>query len=162
MGAGFATQHLAHPLYEVEPRPEVQPGEVPKGYVLVSHAIDGDTLELADGRRVRYLGMDTPETVHPKKPVQCYGPEASAYNHSLVDSRVVRLVRDVEDTDKYGRLLRYIYLEDGTFVNLALVSQGYARVYTWPPNIAHTKEFIAAQTRAQADHQGLWSKCVAK
>jgi micrococcal nuclease len=131
----------------------------PKGYVMVAKAIDGDTLELADGRMVRYLGIDTPETVDPRKPVQCFGHEASDYNRSLVQGKAVRLVKDIEDTDKYGRLLRYIYLEDGTMVNLTLVAGGYARSLTWPPNITHAKEFLAAERDARSSGRGLWSTC---
>lgn len=159
---GVFLQWRAHPaairdaLSTVESTPSPS---LPQGFVYVIRAVDGDTIELADGQRVRYLGMDTPETVNPKKPVQCYGPEASAFNHHLVDGAAVRLVRDIEDTDKYGRLLRYVYLPDGTFVNQALVAGGYATVYTWPPNIAHTADFKTAQAKAQATGRGLWSAC---
>ena len=132
---------------------------LPDGFVLVKTAVDGDTLELADGSRVRYIGVDTPETVHPKKPVQCFGKEASAFNHALVDGKPVRLVKDISETDKYGRLLRYIYLQDGTFVNLALVEGGYAKVVTYPPDVAHTAEFQAAMAGAREAGRGLWSSC---
>lgn len=131
----------------------------PPGYALVTRVVDGDTIEVDGGRKVRYLGMDTPETVDPRKAVQCFGHEASEYNRSLVQDQFVRLVRDVEDTDRYGRLLRYIYREDGTFVNLKLVADGYAHVYTWPPNVAHTQEFVAAQASARTAGRGLWSAC---
>lgn len=132
---------------------------LPPGYVRVAHAIDGDTIELEDGTHVRYIGIDTPETVHPTKPVQCYGHEASDANHALVDGQAVRLVSDKESTDHYGRDLRYIYLEDGTFVNLALVTEGYARAYSYAPNTAHKAEFAAAQTQAKKDARGLWNAC---
>ncbi len=155
---GLATQRLAHtplPTSSASPTPAV----ALDGYVRVARVVDGDTIELTDGRKVRYLGMDTPETVNPKKPVQCYGHEASAYNTSLVDAKEVKLVADVQDTDQYGRLLRYVYLPDGTFVNLALVQGGYARAYAWPPNIAHAKEFLTAQNAARISGVGLWSAC---
>lgn len=132
---------------------------LPSGYVRVAQAIDGDTIELEDGRRVRYIGIDTPETVHPKKKVQCFGPEASARNHELVDGKAVRLVKDIEDTDRYGRLLRYVYLEDGTFVNQLLVREGFAHSYVWPPNIAYTQEFRVAHVQAQSTRAGLWGAC---
>jgi micrococcal nuclease len=158
---GLATHQLAHQeaaaILPATPAPSVA-----SGFVYVSRAVDGDTLELADGTLVRYLAIDTPETIHPKKPVQCYGPEASAYNKSLVEGRPVRLVRDKENTDMYGRLLPYIYLEDGTFVNLKLVADGYAKVYTVPPNIAHTRELQAAEAIAKAQGRGLWNACVSR
>lgn len=160
LGVGLALQQAAHPqlaLIKSSPTPSA-----PAGYVLVARAVDGDTIELADGQKIRYLGMDTPETVDPRKTVQCFGHEASDYNRSLVEGRYVRLARDVEDTDKYGRLLRYVYLPDGTFVNLKLIADGYAHVYTWPPNIAHAREFVAAQATARSAGLGLWSDCPAK
>jgi micrococcal nuclease len=132
---------------------------MPPGYVRVARAIDGDTIELEDGTHIRYIGIDTPETVHPTKPVQCFGHEASDYNHALVDGQAVRLVADKEATDHYGRALRYIYLEDGTFVNFQLVAGGYARAYPYAPNTAHKAEFAAAQTRAQQAGLGLWAAC---
>lgn len=155
---GLVTDYLAQQSAVIS-QPLISSSPVPTGYVRVLHAVDGDTLELEDGRRVRYIGIDTPETVHPKKKVQCYGPQASARNHQLVDGALVRLVKDVEDTDRYGRLLRYIYLEDGTFVNWVLVAEGYARVYTWPPNIAYTTEFENAQNTAKTALSGLWAAC---
>jgi len=155
---GVLTDRLAHPApREAAILPVASP--VPDGFVLVKAAVDGDTLELADGTRVRYIGVDTPETVHPSKPVQCFGREASAFNHGLVDGRPVRLEKDVSDTDKYGRLLRYVYLEDGTFLNLELVRQGYAKVVTYPPDVAHAAEFQAAMAEARTAGRGLWGAC---
>ena len=161
--AGLATQRLAVPSpATIIEQPASPTPETRKGYDLVAKVVDGDTIELTDGRKVRYLGIDTPETVHPSKPVQCFGKEASDYNKSLVGGQYVRLVRDVEDKDKYGRLLRYVYMEDGTFVNLALVAQGYAYAYTYPPNVAHAKEFVAAQAQARTSGTGLWATCPPK
>lgn len=161
--AGLATQRLIAPSKATVVEQIVSPTpEDHKGYDLVTKVIDGDTIELADGRKVRYLGIDTPETVHPSKPVQCFGKEASDYNKNLVSGQYVRLVRDVEDKDKYGRLLRYVYMEDGTFVNLALVAWGYAYAYTYPPNVARAKEFVAAQAQARESGTGLWSACPPK
>ena len=131
----------------------------PDGTVLVAHAVDGDTIVLEGGETVRYLGIDTPETVDPRKPVQCFGPEASKANHSLVDGQRVRLVADVEDRDKYHRMLRHVYLQDGTFVNLELARQGLAAAYTYPPNVAHADEIRAAAREARVAQRGLWAKC---
>ena len=154
---GLFTDRLAHPA---GPEAAILPAaKAPDGFVLVAEAVDGDTVMLADGSRVRYIGVDTPETVHPSKPVQCFGKEASAYNKSLVQGKPVRLVRDVSETDKYGRLLRYVYLEDGTLVNLALVQGGYAKVVTYPPDVAHAAEFQSAMAAARAAGRGLWGAC---
>lgn len=163
LGLALATRNLAThtsssaTLLTPDPLPLISPP--PRGFVLVTSVVDGDTIEIAGGQRVRYLGIDTPETVHPTKKVQCFGPEASAQNHHLVEGKAVRLVRDIEDTDTYNRLLRYVYLEDGTFVNLALVQDGYANVLTYPPNIAHARELQAAQNDARVASRGLWSVC---
>ena len=97
----------------------------PENTSIVSRIVDGDTIELGTGERVRYIGIDTPETVDPRKEVQCFGKEASAKNKELVEGKEVRLVKDVSDKDKYGRLLRYVYVGD-VFVNEKLVSEGYA------------------------------------
>ena len=161
--AGLATQRWATPSTATITEQVVSPiPDSHKGYNLVVKVVDGDTIELASGEKVRYLGIDTPETVHPSKPVQCFGKEASDYNKKLISGQYVRLVRDIEDKDKYDRLLRYVYMEDGTFVNLALVAQGYAYAYTYPPNVAHAKEFVAAQAQARAADTGLWSACPLK
>jgi micrococcal nuclease len=158
--AGLITDQLAHPKTNQEALILPEPSRTsPPGFVLVAKVIDGDTIELSDGSRIRYIGINTPETVDPRRPVQCFGKEASAANKSLVEGNYIRLVRDISDRDKYDRLLRYIYLEDGTFVNLTLVAQGYAQVSTYPPDIAHTKEFQAAQAEAKALGRGLWSSC---
>ena len=129
------------------------------GTVLVVRAVDGDTIVLEGGATVRYLGIDTPETVDPRKGVQCFGPEASQANHALVDGKRVRLVADVEDHDQYGRMLRYVTLADGTFVNRELVLQGFASAYTYPPNIAHAEELRTAAREARIAKRGLWATC---
>src|SRR5690349_13538593 len=108
---------LPHSAPEVAHEPKLPPGY--SGPATVARVIDGDTIELTSGDRVRYIGMDTPETVDPRKTVQCFGKEASAANRALVEGKVVTLVPDVEDRDMYDRFLRYVYLGD-TFVNLEL------------------------------------------
>jgi micrococcal nuclease len=127
----------------------------------VVRIIDGDTIQVEiDGQleRVRYIGVDTPETVHPSKPVQCFGKEASARNQALVAGRQVRLERDVSDRDRYGRLLRYVHA-DGVFVNLELVRDGYAQASTHPPDVKHSEAFLAAQREARTAGRGLWTSC---
>lgn len=128
------------------------------GSYKVIRVIDGDTIEIEGGERVRYIGMDTPETVDPRNPVQCFGKEASDRNKELVEGKTVRLVKDVSETDKYGRLLRYVYVGD-EFINLELVKQGFAYSDTVPPDVKYQSLFIAAQKNARQAGVGLWSAC---
>jgi micrococcal nuclease len=129
----------------------------------VLRVVDGDTILVAvDGRqeRVRYIGVDTPETVKPNTPVQCFGKRASAENHRLVDGRTVRLVADAEARDRYGRLLAYVYrADDGLFVNEALVRGGYATTLTIAPNVRFAERFAALAGQARDAGRGLWSAC---
>lgn len=163
VAAGLYTQWLVQPdaLHE-SPTPTTTPQPAPAGMVRVARVIDGDTIELEGGAKVRYIGMNTPETVHPTKPVECFGHEASDYNKRLLAGGIVRLEKDITNTDKYGRLLRYVYLPDGTFVNLKLVADGYAYADTYPPDIAHATEFVAAQRAARQANVGLWASCPQK
>lgn len=124
----------------------------------VKRIIDGDTFVLDNGIKVRLIGVDTPETVHPKKEVQYFGKEASAFTKKLIDGKKVRLEYDVQKYDRYGRLLAYVYLEDGTFLNAELVKQGYANVSTFPPNVKYEQLFINLQKEARENNRGLWQK----
>jgi micrococcal nuclease len=127
----------------------------------VLRAVDGDTIEARIGDRVedvRYIGVDTPETVKPGTPVQCFGPQASAFNHRLVEDRQVRLVFGVERRDTYGRLLAYVYL-GRRFVNAALVRRGLARSLTIPPNDRFAARFRALELEAARAGRGLWGTC---
>lgn len=127
----------------------------------VESVVDGDTIVVASGTRVRLIGVDTPETKDPRKPVQCFGVEASAQTSSLLEPGApVRLVYDVERLDRFGRTLAYVYRQtDGLFVNAALVAGGYALVATFPPNVAHVEEFTALARTAREEGRGLWSAC---
>src|SRR6266545_2629371 len=111
----------------------------------VVRVVDGDTIRVRVGdrtERVRYIGVDTPESVKPGTPVQCYAKRAAAANAALVAGQRVRLVGDVEHRDRYGRLLAYVYREpDGAFVNALLVRDGYARTMMIAPNVAHARQF---------------------
>lgn len=128
----------------------------------VLRVVDGDTIKVRlDGgsvERVRYIGVDTPESVKPGTPVQCFAKKASHYNASLVDGRAVTLRLDAEQRDRYGRLLAYVYAGP-EFVNRLLVARGYARTLTIPPNVAHADEFARLARRAREDGRGLWSAC---
>ena len=134
----------------------------------VVRVIDGDTVEVTiDGAEedVRYIGIDTPETVKPGSPVACYGPQASAANHRLVEGRTVRLVFGAERRDVYDRLLAYVYTESpgqpgkGRFVNAALVRQGYARTLEIAPNVEHAPQLSRLQAQAGRAGRGLWESC---
>jgi len=130
----------------------------------VKRVVDGDTIEIAIGgktERVRMIGVDTPETKHPTKGVECYGPEASAYTEQLLPTgTALRVERDIEARDKYGRLLLYVYIADSNvFVNLDLVMNGYARPMVFEPNTAHKADFAQAATQAELRNVGLWQAC---
>jgi len=129
------------------------------GEVLISRVIDGDTVELASGERVRYLGIDTPETVHPSKPVECYGPEASERNNELVEGKIVTLMRDGPDTDQYDRLLRYVFV-DGTFVNGDLVWGGYAYARSYGDTPLFYQTLVQLERSAREGDRGLWKVCM--
>ena len=125
----------------------------------VVQVVDGDTIKVeVDGTvyTVRYIGIDTPETVHPSKPVQWMGPEASEANRRLVEGQTVYLEKDVSETDRYGRLLRYVFLADGLFVNAELVRLGYAQVSTYPPDVRYEDLFLEMQQEAREAENGLW------
>jgi micrococcal nuclease len=130
----------------------------------VVRVVDGDTIVVETGgieESVRLIGIDTPETVKPGSPVECYGKAASAKTEELLpEGTAVLLERDVEARDRYDRLLAYVYrVSDATFVNLELVEGGYALPATYPPNVAHTEDFLAASREARAEGRGLWTEC---
>ena len=129
-----------------------------QGFRKVARVVDGDTFVLEGGERVRLIGVDTPETVHPSKPVEYFGKEASAFTKSMIEGKRVRLVFDVRERDRYYRLLAYVYLEDGTFLNAELVKQGYANVSTFPPNVRHAELFRSLEREARENSRGLWGK----
>lgn len=125
----------------------------------VIRVIDGDTIEVniaGATYTVRYIGIDTPETVHPSKPVEYMGKEASDKNKELVDGKTVELEKDVSETDRYGRLLRYVYLGD-LFINAELVRLGYAQVSTYPPDVKYQDLFLQLQQEAREAGRGLWA-----
>ena len=128
---------------------------------VVVDAVDGDTLHVRIGARtdvVRLLGIDTPETHHPRKPVQCFGPEAAAYTQDRLAGRRVLLEPDVEERDKYGRMLAYVVVDGGRF-NDELLELGYARLLVIPPNGAHARTMLAEELAARRAGAGLWGEC---
>ncbi|HVW32058.1 MAG TPA: thermonuclease family protein [Acidimicrobiia bacterium] len=131
------------------------------GSVRVTAVVDGDTVDVARaGRheRVRLLGVDTPETVDPHRPIGCFGPEASAYTHRRLLGRTVRLGFDRERRDRYGRLLAYLEL-DGHRFNDELLEGGYARLLVIPPNGLHGRVMLDEELGARAARRGLWGAC---
>ena len=125
--------------------------------VHVSRVIDGDTIELAGGEHLRYIGIDTPEEVDPRKPVQCFAAEAARRNKELVEDKDIVFYKDISERDRYGRLLGFVYLLDGAFVNKMLVSEGYAFNYPYAPDISMAREFRSAEESARKLLLGLWA-----
>lgn len=139
---------------------------------VVTRIVDGDTVEVevtgispgpgageaavGETYTVRLIGIDTPESVKPGSPVECFGREAAAAATALLEGAEVRLVKDVEETDRFGRLLRYIYLGE-EMANARLVVNGYATAFTYPPNVRHSDLFVQLQRQAREEERGLWS-----
>lgn len=125
---------------------------------VVVKVVDGDTFEIESGKRVRLIGIDTAESVHPDQSRNTeFGKTASAYTKSMLEGKVVYLEKDVSETDKYGRLLRYVYLENGTFYNELLVKEGMAKPATFPPDVKYADVFVKAQQYARENNIGLWA-----
>lgn len=129
----------------------------------VERVVDGDTIVVSSpqgSERVRYIGIDTPESVAPGRPVECYGPQASAANRRLVDGREVKVVPGAEPRDRYGRLLAYVYTDGGRrFVNAQLVRSGAADTLEIEPNTEHARELASLRRKAQSEGVGLWGSC---
>jgi len=127
----------------------------------VIRVVDGDTIVVDIGgvpEKVRLIGVDTPEVVDPRKPVQCFGKEASTFTTNLLARQQVRLESDPtqSDRDKYGRLLRYVFLSDDTFVNKTIIEQGYGHEYTYRTLYHYRDEFKTAERNARDASRGLW------
>lgn len=140
------------------------------GFYYVERAIDGDTLKLSNRQRVRLIGVDTPEVYYSEKllkdskrsgrdieTIRSLGKRASDFTKSLCNNKKVRLEFDADKRDRYGRILAYVYLEDGTFVNASIIKEGYGQVLTVPPNVKHAKYFAQLQREARDSGRGLWS-----
>lgn len=160
---GFAVQYLAKTIdfKDIKVGPESSSKEF-----VVKDVIDGDTIEVESSSekfKVRYIGVDTPETVKPNTKVECYGKEASGFNKNLILNKKVKLESDVRDTDSFARKLRYVYLAEGEFkdqmVNLILVEKGYANALTVPPDVKYSDNFKNAERIARENNLGLWKEC---
>lgn len=136
--------------------PEEKPSDSSRDVSRVTRVVDGDTVKLESGETLRYIGIDTPETVDPRRAVGCFGKEASAKNKELVEGKEVRLIKDVSETDKYKRLLRYVYVDD-LFVNEYLVREGYAKASSYPPDVKYADRFREAEREAREKKRGLWA-----
>ena len=124
-------------------------------WVKVKRAIDGDTILLTNGERVRLIGVDTPEMKHPQKPVERFGKEAYLFTKKMVEGKEVRLKYDWPRKDKYDRLLAYVYLLNGTFLNAEIIKQGYGFAYTKYP-FKYIEEFRQYERDASENKRGLW------
>lgn len=161
--SSYFSSETKTPIPNITPSP-TQSASSPSQFTKVTRVIDGDTIEIENKEKVRYIGIDTPETKHPQKGVECFGKEASEKNKKLVEGKEVKLEKDVSETDKYGRLLRYVFIKQEAtstplFVNEYLVAEGYASAATFPPDVRYQDLFIKAQQKAQQENKGLWSKC---
>jgi micrococcal nuclease len=160
---------LSYAAMKVAPHAKQSTGQ-PKGQVYyVERVVDGDTLKLSGGERVRLIGVDTPEVHYGDKllrdankqgkdirTIQELGRKASEFTKKLCGGKSVRLEFDTEKRDKYGRLLAYVYLEDGTFVNAKIMEEGYGHIMTIPPNVKYTDLFLELQRQARDGRKGLW------
>lgn len=163
--SGLSKEFL--PLAEEQKKVLGEKNIVPAGFeqAKVAKVIDGDTIEIdlsGEVKKIRYIGVDTPETVDPRRPVGCFGKQASDENKRLVEGRSVWLEKDVSDTDKFGRLLRYVYIDVDSkllFLNDYLVRNGFARTATFPPDVKYSQRFLEAEKEAREEKRGLWSKC---
>ncbi len=148
--------------YNKQPPPEVL-GTVAPGYYRVEHFDDGDTITInMQGKleKIRFVGVDTPETQDPRKPVQCFGQAASAFTKNLIGSDPVRLESDElsSNRDRYKRLLRYVYIPDGRLVQAEILKQGYGFAYLSFP-FTKSEEFRNYGEQARTEKKGLWSSC---
>ena len=132
-------------------------GEPPPEEFLVERVVDGDTIVLVGGERIRYIGVNTPETKDPRKPIEHFGLEATEANRKLVEGKYVRLEYDVQKMDQFKRTLAYVYVGD-IFVNAWLVENGYANVATYPPNVKYHDLFVSLEAEAREGKRGLWGR----
>ncbi|MBI3600426.1 MAG: thermonuclease family protein [Nitrospinae bacterium] len=124
----------------------------------VKHVIDGDTIITTTGEKIRFLGIDAPEVASEKMPAQFFSEGAKMANKKLLEGKTIKLEFDIEKVDKYGRLLAYVYLKDGTFVNANLIEDGSARAYFIPPNVKYYSQFKKLEKEAIKNRKGLWSE----
>ena len=143
-------------------RPPKSAAATPGRTATVTRVVDGDTAHVRFRGRdvtIRFIGVDTPETVAPGQPIECYGPESSHFTTARLSGEKVRLEFDVERIDPYGRTLAHIWMANGSLFNETLVRRGFATVATYPPDTKHVGRFEAAERVAKAADRGLWGAC---
>ena len=140
------------------PQSAVQGETTESSEFIVTRVIDGDTIELFGGEKLRYIGIDTPEKPESKSASECFAREAIDKNKELVLGKKIRIEKDVSERDRYGRLLRYVWVGD-IFVNDYLVREGYATAITYPPDIKNSELFRVAEKEARENNRGLWNSC---
>ncbi|MFH1790352.1 MAG: thermonuclease family protein [bacterium] len=142
---------ISYALFSYIPNRELR-GE----FGTVKYVIDGDTIQLTDGRTVRYIGIDAPETQKKTQTGQCFADESTNANKKLVNGAQIRMAKDISNKDKYGRLLRYVYV-DNIFVNQYLVENGFAIAKAYLPDVYYKQEFKSAQEKSKTEKKGLWA-----
>jgi micrococcal nuclease len=164
LGANFGS----NPANQTKPIAPESNRDVPNTNILVRSVLDGDTIQLEDGRKVRFLNMDTPETVKRNYPVMCYGPEASTFVKTMLSDKKVTIVFDKETVDQYDRTLAFVFLA-GTdtsnienSINAQMLKLGYARENSYSPNTTYRKKFKELEALAKTNRIGFWGKCDAK
>ncbi len=149
-------------LHENEPSRAEKEKRWKEGFAYVTKVIDGDTFWVDNGTesfKVRFIGIDAPETRNSRwKKKGYYASESKKFVQTQTEHQWVRLEFDVQSMDRYKRMLAYVYLEDGTFLNASLVEQGYAVVDTYPPNVKYVEQFVDLQKQARKTKQGLWGE----
>lgn len=153
---------VIHAQPEVQTITTTKTSTTTESLFVVSRVVDGDTIEVTRDEikeKVRLIGINTPETVDPRRKVECFGKEASAHAKEILMGQKVRLVSDDSQTkyDKYERLLAYVYREDGLLINKHMIEEGYAYEYTYNVPYKYQKEFKEAQLKAQVEGKGLWA-----
>ena len=149
------SQHFSDRFYPDAKTVDIKPGY---GFYTVKTVYDGDTVELEDGRKIRLLGINTPEIQHKDKMAEAGGEEAKTWLINKLQHAKVRLEFDVEKTDKYGRTLAYLFSENKEHINLSLVKAGLATVSIYPPNLLYANELLAAENKAEQDKLGIWQR----
>lgn len=143
------------------PTPTITIVPYEKQLVKVLYVIDGDTIVIEGNKKVRYIGINTPELKDPRRPVECFAQAAADENKKLLEGKEVFIQKDVSEVDKYKRLLRYVWADD-IFINDYLVRQGFAQVSTFPPDVKYQQQFLEAQKEAMENNRGLWKECPVK
>lgn len=152
-----APKHVAAEVSETSTEALISEND-DKSYVVVERVVDGDTFVTEGGDRVRMILINTPESVHPDQSKNTeFGEIASEYVKKLLQGKKVYLEKDVSEEDRYGRLLRYVYLEDGTFVNELIVKEGFGQIATYPPDVKYKDIILAAEQYARENKKGLWA-----